>query len=276
MKMESKVFEKNNDLYDLKKYDFGGGITGVFENESLILKKTDLKSSGYMSDFQLKKTPVYEIGEIKNLIIGENIKYIGKNSFAGKCIGNLILGENIEIIGESAFRDCNLKKVIIPENVLYIKRSAFSCNNITDLKLGNDILEIEAWAFDNNNIENLVLGDKVKRIGIEAFANNNIKYLNLGKSIEKIELNAFTSNNLDYVKIPDKFVEICEAAFYGNPITKIDIGNNAEIKSYIPEELLEIDTFGNNIGFKEIYGKENHRKGSYIWIPSSEIWNKSF
>lgn len=276
MKTDSIISKDHNELYVLQNYDFGGGVTGILKKNTLTLEKTNLKEDGRMEDYQSKKSPAYEISEIKNLVIGKNIKYIGKNAFSGKYIENLILGEDVEIIGEGAFRSCNLKRVVIPDSVLAIKRSAFSCNRIVDLKLGIKVLDIEAWAFDNNDIERVIVEDNVKYIGIEAFANNNISYLALGKSIELIGLNAFTSNNLSYIKFPDKSVEICEAAFYGNPITKIDIGNNVEIKSYTPEELIEIDTFGNNIGFKEIYSKENHKKGSYVWNTLNEIWSKNF
>lgn len=274
MKNDMLNFENNKNIIKLSGYNFGGGITGVFEKGMLILEKTDRQGNGYMWDFELKRSPIHKIGLIEKLIVGDGVKYIGKNSFAYSNIKNLLIGNSVEVIGKSAFKNCNLKELDIPNNVLFINSSAFSYNKICDLKIGEGVLEIEAWAFVNNKIKNLKIGDSVKNIGIEAFANNRIKHLVFGENIESIGVNAFTSNKLNYIKLPDATKEIGEAAFFGNEITKIDIGNDVYIKSYIPEELLEIDTFGANVGFKEAYYKEIIKGGSYYWNKLNKKWIK--
>nr|MCR4665092.1 leucine-rich repeat domain-containing protein [Paludibacteraceae bacterium] len=91
-------------------------------------------------------------GELRNLVIPDNVKSIGECAFAG-CdkLVSMKLGAGLTEIGKNAFSDCTtLTQVSIPDNVTTINPSAFyGCTNLTTLTFGKGIQTLGTNAFGN-------------------------------------------------------------------------------------------------------------------------------
>lgn len=89
--------------------------------------------------------------KITNIIIGNNVKSIGRAAFQG-ChdLVNITFGKSIQNIGRFAFLSCtSLTSVVIPEKVTYIDNVVFSgCTNLSSITLSNSIKSIHSDAFE--------------------------------------------------------------------------------------------------------------------------------
>jgi len=89
-------------------------------------------------------------GELRNLVIPDNVKTIGDYAFSGCTkLVSLKLGAGLTEIGKCAFQNCsNLTEVSIPDNVTTINQYAFSgCTGLTTLTLGKGVETIGTYAF---------------------------------------------------------------------------------------------------------------------------------
>ena len=91
-------------------------------------------------------------GELRNLVIPDNVKTIGDHAFAG-CdkLVSLKLGAGLTEIDKGAFEACSsLTEVTIPDNVTTINQYAFyNCSSLTTLTLGKGIQTLGTNAFGN-------------------------------------------------------------------------------------------------------------------------------
>lgn len=89
--------------------------------------------------------------EIKELVIPNSIKHMGKGSFWG-CSGltNVKIPDSVISIGTNTFSRCDgLTNIEIPNSVTKIESSAFSmCKGLINIYLGENLREINDKAFD--------------------------------------------------------------------------------------------------------------------------------
>lgn len=112
--------------------------------------------------------------DIIDVVIGDNVKTIGKTSFAVETIETVVLGKNIENIGANAFLfNRNLKEIIFPDTIKCIGESAFGGTAIKELILPDSIESIGKLAFNGcKNLKTVTIGSeasKIKTIGEYAF-----------------------------------------------------------------------------------------------------------
>lgn len=102
-------------------------------------------------------------GELRNLVIPDNVKTIGDCAFYNNNkLVSLKLGVGLTEIGKNAFRNCSLlTEVSIPDNVTTINQYAFNyCTNLATLNFGKGIQTLGTLAFGN--------GGKLSTINIYA------------------------------------------------------------------------------------------------------------
>ena len=180
--------------------------------------------------------------KLTSVVIGENVKTIGKNAFA-KCtaLESVTIPESVTSIGEYAFQNCKkLTSVTIPNGVTSIESSTFSwCVALNSVTIGNKVASIADNAFaECAELTSIVIPDSVKTIGEYAFSNcaklssvtlgNGMesldKYvfyncqaltsLNLGNSLKTIGECAFQEcRALETLVVPDSLTTISAAAF---------------------------------------------------------------
>lgn len=146
-----------------------------------------------------------------NLTLPKSLKTIEKHAF-GVCgfTCNLILSENITYIGQGAFELCSnlYGELKLPSNLTYLGESAFSnCKSLTgNLVIPQQIIQIDAMTFNNCGFNGLLtLPDGIKSIGYAAFAGTPLKgELILPEKLEIIKESAFKdcdfSGNLKFPK----------------------------------------------------------------------------
>ena len=200
----------------------------------------------------------FENNELTSLTVGNSIRRIGKEAFAGnpklktvritgtgavesnlftyedtprsrKGIFNesvssgieLIIEEGITEIGTGAFYRNKLTSVSIPPSVTKIGNSAFSGSQLTSLTIGNGVKTIGEWAFARNKLTSLTIPPSVTVIGNYAFRNNQLTSLTIGNGVKTIGNNAFLNNKLASVTIPPSVTSIGGGAFRNNQLTSV-------------------------------------------------------
>ena len=91
-------------------------------------------------------------GELRNLVIPDNVKTIGDYAFCNNNkLVSLKLGVGLTEVGKYAFEGCSsLTEVSIPDNVTTINQYAFyNCTSLATLNLGKGIQTLGTYAFGN-------------------------------------------------------------------------------------------------------------------------------
>lgn len=167
-------------------------------------------------------------GSPKEIIIGDNVTYIGKYAFASKTIQRLTIGKSVSTIASYAFNDCTLsilnikdlaswckcnigytitraitqidgvllKDLIIPDGVTSIEKYLFSgCTSLTSVNISDSVTTIGKEAFsDCTNLTNIVIGNGVKTIDHSAFCGcDNITSVTIPKNVTTIGTSAFST-----------------------------------------------------------------------------------
>ncbi len=127
----------------------GEGISWSYKDKTLTLS-----GSGCMEDYELLTTPWDAAGysiSVEKLVVGEGIRYLGKNAFAACCnLEEVELPASLRRIGESCFADCaELEELELNEGLMVIENSAFSGCNLEALRFPRTLAEIGSKAFAN-------------------------------------------------------------------------------------------------------------------------------
>ena len=185
-------------------------------------------------------------GILEELVLPDNLKFVGDSAFYGNKIQKLVLPEKLEEIGICAFNNDTknseideviinsnlkrvehdafpmIKKIVLTEGVEEICKKAFSGLYIgAELVLPSTLKKIGDEAFYGSQIIDLTIPEGVTEIGARAFYNHNqsteaLKTLKLPSTIKTIGKQAFYMNNLTSLVIPDGVEEICDESFYGS------------------------------------------------------------
>lgn len=99
-----------------------GDIPADFANANSYLTKVTLGGNIY----SIGDKAFYHCGNLADVTITADVRYIGTDAFCGTSITNIDLPENLETIGYGAFYNCNkLESITIPSSVWAIHRAAF-------------------------------------------------------------------------------------------------------------------------------------------------------
>ena len=70
---------------------------------------------------------------LKDLVITDGTKYIGKSAFSSSSIENLVLPHSINCIDDYAFKNSSIKSFVFPPNITYMPEGSFEgCKNLED------------------------------------------------------------------------------------------------------------------------------------------------
>ncbi len=227
--------------------------------------------------------------KMHTLIIGDGVKTIGDDAFAGDRYGepelSVTMGANVESIGARAFQTCfALKSITLPAKLKTIGSQAFDGTYITSLTIPASVTDIEYYAFracnqltsikfeDSDEPVNFVtgyersfggtakevyLGRDINRTGDYASERlfNNITKVTLGPKVTEIGQNMFNYNTeLASIVIGSGVRTIGQSAFY-------NCGTSANI------EELKV-TMGANVETLADYAFQSCSKLKSITIPS--------
>ncbi len=218
-KINFNAVNANIDTYD----NWWGSYSDMFANSG-----TEGDGITVVFGDSVEAIPAYlfEVGSetafpnIKNVVIGSNVKTIGDYAFYHCCaIENVEFGENVETIGEHAFDGCfNLKSLELPESLKTILYGAFySCDGLTEITIPENADHIDSSAFGRCSSLEAVNFNAINCNFRYAF-NSCLKLttVKIGNRVEVIPAYAFTGcDNLKKVYIPDIVINIDPLAFDG-------------------------------------------------------------
>ena len=182
----------------------------------------------------------FRVASCNEYILGDKMKVLGRNAFAGSHIENIKCSSTIDSIKASAFENstgnCDFSFL---KDAKFIGESAFK--NSTILKSVDDIVSLKASHIDKNafanarlpkhisitNIEELgdsaflstplgsiVLSDKLEKINNGTFAYSNLETINGGQNINNIGIKAFYyCSHLKEINMPVTLTSIAQQAF---------------------------------------------------------------
>ncbi len=187
------------------------------------------------------------------------LKSIGRSAFTYVPIkGDLVIPDNVTYIGSSAFDEINISSLKLSNNLKYISSGTFSWNrNLTGvLTIPSSVEYIGASAFSQSNQLNaVIIPSNVKEIGDNAFNNSknleeiiieseNIDYMNFGDLTSTVYLHENTktasyaeNNNIEYQDLVSK-VTFSDKEINGNVNDVIDLKYTLTPKYYYPEKLI--------------------------------------
>ncbi len=159
--------------------------------------------------------------EIKKVVIGEGVTYIGAGAFSALSgLEEVALPESLLTIGRDAFAACEmLKAVKLPSNLVTIETGAFSwCPALEQVEFNEKLVRIGAEAFwDCSALKEVKLPDSVQTIGMHAFSGcTALKKLTFGSGVTKMGREAFAGcTALQKVILPTRLERIPMKSFYG-------------------------------------------------------------
>lgn len=173
-----------------------------------------------------------DCNDLEILIIGDNLKRIGKYAFAN--LPNLkyiyLNSSSLTTIDDYAFYGVEPEIIILPSdynNILYIGDYAMYNMNIADQLTENTVLGIETikHEFDEKLVENdMQITNKVlvKYVG-------EATHLDIPEGVTMINSDAFVDTNIDSIVIPEGVRYIGKSAFNSSKLTRIVFPSTLEI-----------------------------------------------
>ena len=174
---------------------------------------------------------LFEVGSetaypnIKNVIIGSNVKIIGDYAFYHCCaLENVEFGESVETIGEHAFDGCfSLKSLKLPESLKTVSYGAFySCNGLNEIAIPKNVESIGINSFGRcESVEEINYNASNCNVDYNnsQYAFNNckgVKTVNIGDNVKTLSTYTFTGcSSLEKVYIPDIVISIDPLTFDG-------------------------------------------------------------
>jgi hypothetical protein len=145
-------FSKYSPNYNSSAF-YASTYTGYSNEDDYVIYVNDWTTSITFGD-EVEHIPAYLCyqfqGELRNLVIPDNVKTIGDYAFYNNTkLVSLKLGVGLTEIGKQAFYGCSsLTEVSIPDNVTTINPSAFFyCTSLATLNLGKGIQTLGTGAF---------------------------------------------------------------------------------------------------------------------------------
>ena len=122
---------------------------------------------------------IYAFGhctELKEVIIGNKVKTLGKGCFENTGLTSVVIPESVETIGIRAFWGCTkLSAVTLNSGLLTIGLSAFhGCGLISSIVIPSSVVEIRNRAFEDcTALKIIYVPESVKMLGYDIFYNTD-------------------------------------------------------------------------------------------------------
>ena len=133
----------------------------------------------------------FESCALKNVILPENLTYLGEYSFSYcRSLKSIDIPNGVTTIQDCTFNHCSaLKMVRLPEKLKIIGIRAFcECNGLSKIQFPLALEEIGSGAFLKCGFVSLVLNEGLKKIGSQAFKDcYELKEIVLPSTLEKID-----------------------------------------------------------------------------------------
>lgn len=223
----------------------GANITWTLDSNGTLSIGGIGKMYDYSYGSSTNPSPFYALkNDIKNVVIGEQVTYIGNYIFSG-CSNMLKVNipKSVTSIGKYAFSSCkNLTTITIPELVTSIGEFAFAnCSNLSTINFnakncadfvegslsttGGSRYSSSVFSDSCKNVTKVTvkIGDNVTRIPQYFIANvtTNMNVV-IGRNVTEIGSCAFHScDNLLNIDIPNKLKKVGYGAFYFNRWIKV-------------------------------------------------------
>ena len=112
--------------------------------------------------------------KIPSVLEGYPVTSIDSHAFEGvtsETLGELIVGENIRYIGDSAFYGCSTVKIVVEAKPQYIGEKAFfCCEKLERIEVGKGLTKISFEAFSGcKGLKEVILSETVESISENAF-----------------------------------------------------------------------------------------------------------
>ncbi len=173
-----------------------------------------------------KEAPL-ETYVLPNELNGEKIEVVGH--FNAPNIKNIVIGEGLKFIEPYAFEGCtNLESITIPKSMLYIEPSALGdCANLKNIEVDKDneaYTCVDGILYNKEKTkliccsrgkENVEILDGVTEIGKNAFK-GNVRNVTVSNTVKIIEESAFSNcSKLENITMKNSVEMISGSVFYG-------------------------------------------------------------
>ena len=125
-------------------------------------------------------------------------------SYAGRNRDNIIIPNNVKSIGTNSFQDQTITKITLPNTLEEIEPYAFADNKISEIEIPGSVKSISSLAFYNNsNLNNVTLHEGTEEIWEYAFYGSTIERITLPSTIRIIKEYAL-GNKIKNIKVLEK------------------------------------------------------------------------
>lgn len=201
------------DMWDFYEngYDYSGKHQNPLVGKKGIKKIIVTDGITSVSDYFLKDYNNGNGNAIENIILGKDVKKIGKYAFYFcRSMESIILPEKLEVIGENAFWNCeNLKEIVLPDRVTEIPKNCFIyCRKLEKVTLPTQLKLISDEAFyECNSLSEINIPLHLERIGKSSFLNcRGLEKIVLPESLKNIDTWTFYGcSNLQTVEFEKNF-----------------------------------------------------------------------
>ena len=182
---------------------------------------------------------------LTSVIIGDEVRRVGRNAFWNSGITSLTLGSSVETIAWAAFEGTNLGDVVIPSSVTTIENYAFASSGLTSVTIDGADASLGYESFARNPaLATVDLGDGATTVGERAFQNlGALTSLDLGNT-RSVGYAAFEGTHLGDLTIPTSVTTIGSYAFRSAGLTSLTIHSTALT--------IERNRFDNNPGLTTV------------------------
>ena len=214
-----------------------------------------ISGSGSMEDFHSSYDPAPWYAykkDIRTVIIGDSVTYIGKYAFYD-CDGlaTITIPNSVTSIGGYAFADCDgLKQITLPDKLESIEENTFyNCDLLTEINIPASVTSIGIEAFKYcYNLTKIAIGNGVTSIGNYAFRHcSALTQVTIGNGVESIGMSAFDDcymlTAVYYTGDVAGWCRITFESYDSNPLyyaQNLYIGNTLVTELVIPEGVTEI------------------------------------
>ena len=171
----------------------GGAVTYSWDGQGTLRIEgngpMDDMESMWLEPWETKWKEAVPLDEIRTIIIGDGITYIGKYCFEKAGVTQLSIGKSVQEIGEGAFQ---------------------SCSNLEDVAIPDSVAEIGPMAFSNDqSLRSVTFGSGIRSIGVRAFEQCALTHVMIPRTLTSIGEGAFSQcEKLDTVIVPSNMDEI--------------------------------------------------------------------
>lgn len=241
---------------------------------------------------------------LRNVVINENIEYIGESAFEGcTALNSVVVPDSVTYIGKNAFKNCPLISITLPfigsdvkstatfsylfgdtmpaivevvlsDNCTFIPNNAFkNVASLVSCDCGQNITSIGNSAFEGcSKFMTINIPNAVTIIGNNAFKGcSSLKNINIPEKVSSIGANAFDGcSSLSFVLIPASVNMVGSKAFNGcNRLTIAVLRENDEDWDNDWNYSNRPTLFGYNNtetidGYTYIFGKVGDKKSAFI------------